>query len=313
MEAGSLRSRLLNRFLRRVVKPRSLHRPDIAASRALVDSYVLPARLFRVRAETAQAGSIPGEWVRGRSTDSGTLLYLHGGAFVLCSSATHRPVTSAFARRGFGVFAPDYRLAPEHPYPAALEDCHAAYRGLLADGVDPARLVLAGESAGGGLVLSLLLRLRDEGLPLPAAAAVFSPWSDLSLSGESLVANDALDAMFHAAQAPWLAAQYVGAADPRDPYLSPVFGDYAGLPPLLVQVGQHELILDDARRVAARAEAAGVPVALSVWRDVPHGWQLFFLLPEAKRAIEETDRFFRDAIRDGEARRSDERSRFAAS
>ena len=211
-------------------------------------------------------------------------------------------MTSAFARRGFRVFAPDYRLAPEHPYPAAPDDCLAAYRGLLAEGIDPARLVLAGESAGGGLVLSLLVRLRDEGLPLPAAAAVYSPWSDLALTGGSLAANDPLDVMFHARHAPWLASQYVGDGDPRDPRISPVFADYAGLPPLLIQVGEHELLLDDARCVTARARGAGVRVAFSIWRDVPHGWQLFSLLPEAARAIEETTRFFRDAIREARAR-----------
>lgn len=292
---GSLRARLVARAARRLVKPRTLHRPDVEASRALVQRFVLPPP-WRTRAEPATIGGVPGEWVLGRESLAGTLVYLHGGAYAVCSAATHRQVTGAFARRGFRVFAPNYRLAPEHPFPAALDDVVAVYRGLLAAGSKPEDIAVAGESAGGGLTLALLVRLRDEGLPLPGAGILFSPWADMSLEGESLRSNEALDPMFHGIHAAYVASLYVGDTDPRDPHLSPVHADLSGLPPLLVHVGATELLLDDSRRIVARAEAAGVRVSFTIWRDVVHGWQLMSaVLPEARRSIDEAAAFIRGA------------------
>lgn len=301
---GSLRSRIVVRAARRFVKPRSLHQPDVVASRELMARFVLPPPR-RTRAEPATIGGVSGEWVLGANEDAGTLVYLHGGAYAVCSPATHRQVTGAFARRGFRVFAPDYRLAPEHPYPAGLDDAVAVYRGLLADGVSSGEIAVAGESAGGGLALALLVRLRDEGLPTPAAGLLFSPWADLALEGESMRANDTLDPMFHGAHAAYVASLYLGDADPHDPRVSPVFADFTGLPPLLVHVGESELLFDDARRVAERARAAGVPVAFKAWRDVVHGWQLLpAFLPEARRSIDEAAAFVRKA-RNGKAATGD--------
>lgn len=292
---GSLRARLIARAVRRFVKPRSLYRPDIEASRELVARYVFPPP-FGTRARPGEVGGVAGEWVNGRKETAGTLIYLHGGAYAVCSPGTHRQVTGGFARRGFRVFAPDYRLAPEHSYPAALDDTVAVYRGLLDSGAAPRDIALAGESAGGGLALALLVRLRDEGLPLPCAAALFSPWGDLALEGESLRTNDARDPMFHSHHAAWVASLYVGDADPRHPHVSPVHAEYTGLPPLLIHVGDTELLLDDARRIAAKARRAGVPVAFTVWRDVVHGWQLLAaILPEARRSIDEAAAFIRAA------------------
>ena len=294
---GSLRARLVCRAMRRFVKPRSLHLPDVEASRALVARFALsPPR--GTRATPAEIGGIGGEWLLGAGASDDTLLYLHGGAYALCSPATHRQITGGFARRGFRVFAPDYRLAPDHPYPAALDDAVAAYRGLLAAGLSPSRIAVAGESAGGGLALALLVRLRDEGVALPAAAALFSPWADLSLTGESLRTNEALDPLFHARHAAWVASLYVGEADPRDPHVSPVYADLAGLPPLLLHVGDTEIILDDSRRIAARAREAGVRLSFSVWRDVVHGWQLLpAILPEARRSLDEASTFLKAAVK----------------
>ncbi|HMO29085.1 alpha/beta hydrolase [Enterovirga sp.] len=294
--SGSLRARLLCWAFRHWLKPRSLGRPDIQASRDLM------ARLSRApprgtRSAPDRIGGVAGEWLLGPRESSRTLLYFHGGAYVVCSPATHRPVTGAFARRGFRVFVPDYRLAPEHPYPAALDDAAAVYRGLLAGGMEPGRIALAGESAGGGLALALLARLRDEGAPLPAAAALFSPWADLSLAGESMRANEAADPMFHARHARWVASLYLGHADPRDPGVSPVYADLTGLPPLLVHVGETELLLDDSRRIAEHARACGVRLSLSIWRDVFHGWQLFpSVLPEARRSVDEAAAFLHAAM-----------------
>lgn len=297
---SSLRARIVIRAVRRFVKPRSLHLPDVQASRALMARFVMPPP-FRTRARPDRIGGVPGEWVLGRSDDAGTLLYIHGGAYAVCSAATHRQVTGAFARRGFRVFAPDYRLAPEAPYPAALDDVVAAYRGLLDAGIDASRIAVAGESAGGGLALALLVRLRDERAPLPCAGLLFSPWADLSLAGESLSANEALDPMFHGVHAPWVASLYVGDADPRHPHVSPVYADLTGVPPLLVHVGETELLLDDARRIARRAREAGVTVSFTTWRDVVHGWQLLpAILPEARRSIDQAAAYARAA--QGDAR-----------
>ena len=300
---GSWRARLVSRAVRRFLRPRSVHQPDVAASRELMARLIIRPP-FRTRAEPARLGGVEGEWVIGRKETDRTLLYLHGGAYAVCSPATHRQVTGAFARRGFRVFAPDYRLAPEHPYPAGLDDSVAAYRGLLDAGTPPSRIAVAGESAGGGLSLALLVRLRDAGLPLPAAAALFSPWADLSLSGESFVSNDGRDPMFRAIHAEWVASLYLGGADPRDPHISPVFADLAGLPPLLLHVGETELLLDDARRIAANAVSVGVDVTLSVWRDVVHGWQLMpAILPEARHSIDEATAFMTAAMMRSEPER----------
>ena len=300
---GSLRARIVCRAVRRFLKPRSLHRPDVLASREFVSRFVVRPP-FGTRAEPGRVGGVEGEWLRGRSEEAGTLIYLHGGAYAVCSPATHRQVTGAFARRGFRVFAPDYRLAPEHPYPAALDDAVAVPRGLLESGTAPSRIAVAGESAGGGLALALLVRLRDEGLPLPGAGILFSPWADLSLSGESLRTNDGRDPMFHGTHAAWVASLYLGGADPRDPHVSPVHADLTGLPPLLIHVGETELLLDDARRIAAKAEACGVVHSLGIWPDVVHGWQLLpAILPEARRSIDEAVAFIL-AARAREGRRA---------
>jgi monoterpene epsilon-lactone hydrolase len=184
------------------------------------------------------------------------------------------------------VAAIDYRLAPEHPFPAAIDDAVAAWRALLSEGVDGRHAAVIGDSAGGGLALALALRLRDHGAPLPAAIVALSPWTDLALTGESLRLNAAADPMQNAADVPFLAAAYLGDADPRNPYASPLYGDPTGLPPTLIHVGSDEILLDDAARMAAAMRNAGCGVELEVWPRVPHVWHAFaFILPEARRAI----------------------------
>lgn len=243
---------------------------------------------FAVR--PAGAGWPGGEYVSwpARQPSAPTLLYLHGGGFIACSPETHRPLVGSLVRRtGGDAWVPAYRLAPEHPFPAALDDAKAAYRYLLdVVGVDPARLVVAGDSAGGGLVLSLLLAARDAGWALPAAALTFCPWADLAATGASLDENSERCSMFAGETIRRAAAFYVGDADPRAPYLSPLYGDYRGLPPLLVHASTDEVLRDDGIRVAQRAREAGVPVELQLWRRVPHVWQFFAaVLPEARQSL----------------------------
>ena len=247
-----------------------------------------------VRITHARLNGIPGEWVEAPNAGQKVLLYLHGGGYFGCSAETHRPITAWFAMHGFRVFAPDYRLAPENPFPAAVDDGVAAYRGLLAEGHSPQRIVVGGDSAGGGLALSLMLVVRAAGEPLPAAAALFSPWTDLAATGESVRTNAARCAMFSGKAAGPTARLYLGSADPHNPLASPLYADLAGLPPLLIHVGANETLRDDSTRLAEKARAAGVNVELKVWPVVPHVWQLApHKIPEASQSLRETTEFLR--------------------
>lgn len=242
-------------------------------------------------------GSIAGEWLRPSDTPSfGTLLYLHGGGYFACSPRTHRPITANFAQKGLDVFSPDYRLAPEHPFPAAIEDAVASYRGLIDAGIDPRILAVAGDSAGGGLALAMLLSLRDAGDQLPAATVLFSPWTDLAGTGESLRTNDRRDAMFPGQGMERAVAPYLAGTDPKHPLASPLYADLAGLPPMLVHVGSYEILLDDSRRLVDRAQRAGTAATIETWPVVPHVWQLF-PLPEAEQSMRKAADFLRATLR----------------
>ncbi|MFD5143609.1 alpha/beta hydrolase [Streptomyces sp. NPDC058401] len=232
-------------------------------------------------------------------TDPATILYFHGGAWVFGSPETALQLTAALVRRtGVRAVSVDYRLAPEHPFPAAVEDGLAAYRGLLDQGVPAGRIVLAGDSAGGGLAIVTLLTAREAGLPLPAAAVVFSPGLDATLSGESMTTKHEADPVFTRADLAAVFTHHLAGQDPAQPLLSPALhADPAGLPPLLLQAGSNEVLLDDSTRFAARAAAAGVDVRLDVTADVPHVFQAFEgLLDEADAALDRAARFVTDAL-----------------
>lgn len=234
------------------------------------------------------AGDVPAFWIaaKGVATER-VLLYIHGGGFVLGWNNQyfgwlHYLSKTSNAR----ILAIDYRLAPEHPFPAALDDCVAAYRWLLAQGVQPRQLAIGGDSAGGNLTLTTLLALRDAGVALPAAGVCLSPGTDFTISGESFQQNQAIDPVLNHRFIHEALQAYVGTADPRNPLLSPIFADLHGLPPLLIQVGSDELLLSDARRVTERAQAAGVAVTLSVFSHMWHVFQMFApSLPEARQAV----------------------------
>lgn len=288
---ASLQAHLAVWFTKWRVKRRLKGCRDYRVARSILRPlpYKAPAS---VRITPAQVNGIPGEWVESPDSTNTVLLYLHGGGYFGCSAETHRPITVWFALHGFRVFAPNYRLAPENPFPAAVHDALAAYRGLLAEGHSPQHLVLAGDSAGGGLALSLMLALRAAGTPLPAAAALFSPWTDLAATGASIRTNAARCAMFNGADIGPSARYYLGSADPRNPLASPLYADLFGLPSLLIHVGADECLRDDSTRVAEKARASGVPVELKVWPVVPHAWQLAMqILPEARQSLRETTEF----------------------
>ncbi|MEU4824932.1 alpha/beta hydrolase [Actinomadura sp. NPDC023710] len=220
------------------------------------------------------------------------LLYLHGGGFVVGSARVTAHVTAALLRHLDGrAVSLDYRLAPEHAFPAAPDDCLAAYRELLDSGVDPQRLVVAGDSAGAALAVVTMMRARDAGLPMPAAAVLFSPAVDLTLGGASMRSKDGVDPFFAPADLAWLFDQYAAGSDRSAPELSPVFADLTGLPPVLIQVGSNELLLDDAVRLAGRAGADEVAVTLEVAPRQPHVFQLDDESAEAAAALERAGRF----------------------
>lgn len=272
--------------LRHTFKPRLARARNAIEARAILNSG--KSRTPRsVRVTPAFAGGVPGEWVESRSGGvAGILLYLHGGGYIACSPRTHRPITTGFAKLGFRVFAPEYRLAPEHPFPAAILDAAAAYRGIRAEAGPGKPIYMSGDSAGGGLALATMLKLGGEGHDLPAAAVLFSPFTDLAGADGSRRTNDRCCAMFHLEGLMHAAAYYMNGADSHDPLASPVLADLSGLPPLLIHVGSEETLLDDSIRLAERARAAGVQVELKIWRGVPHAWQLFHaFVPEGRQSL----------------------------
>jgi acetyl esterase/lipase len=244
--------------------------------------------------EKVSAGGVNAEWISapGASADR-VILYLHGGGYVVGSINTHRAMVSRIARASNArALAIDYRLAPEHPFPAAVDDTIAAYRWLLAQGYKPGRIVIAGDSAGGGLAIVALLAIRDAGLPMPSCAVPISPWTDLEGTGESVRTRAAKDVMVTQENLAHSAKQYYGTHDPKDPLVSPVHANFRGLPPMLIHVGDAEILLDDATRVAKSAKAAGVDVELEVWDDMPHVWHVFAkILPEGQQAIDKIGKF----------------------
>ncbi len=204
------------------------------------------------------------------------ILYFHGGVYVIGSANASMPLVADLARRTRSkVVSVDYRLAPEHPHPAAVEDAMALYEGLLSQGTAPGNIAFSGESAGGGLVVAALLAISDVGTPMPSAAFVMSPWVDLTVSGASIIDKQEVDPLLTGEGLRWGAGNYVGGADPSAPYISPIFADLTGLPPLLIQVGSHEILLSDAVRLADRAANSDLAVTLDVVPGVPHVFQAY--------------------------------------
>jgi acetyl esterase/lipase len=230
----------------------------------------------------------------------GTILYFHGGGYVVGSPETALCVTGNLVdKTGFRAFSLDYRLAPEHPFPAAIEDALSAYRALLDDGVDPASVAFAGDSAGGGLSISCCLAARDAQLPLPAALVTFSPTLDATFAGESMDTKVGVDPIFTRERLAELLGMYLAGQNPAQPLLSPaVCADLSGLPPMLLQAGANEVLLDDATRLAARARAAGVDVILDITADAPHVFQSYVgLLDEADEALDRAALFLSQRLR----------------
>lgn len=242
---------------------------------------------------------IPAEWIYASGTQPNrTILYLHGGAYVMCSINSHRHLMAKLAiAANARILAIDYRLAPEYPYPAALEDAMHAYNWLLTNGILPENLAIVGDSAGGGLMVCTLVKLRDAGLPLPAAAVCLSPWVDLTVSGESIKTKASKEFIIPVNLIDQAVDAYLNGVDSKTPTVSPIFADLSGLPPLLIQIGTNDVLLDDARRLTARAEADGIDVTLEIWEQMIHVWHFFSpFMPEAQKAIEKIGHYLKRQI-----------------
>ena len=253
-----------------------------------------------VKVERVTARSVPAEWLTTPAdSPDAAVLYLHGGGYVIGSPRSHRHLAAAIgAAAEAAVLLPDYRLAPEHPFPAALDDAVIAYRWLLEKNVAPQRIVIAGDSAGGGLTVATLLALRDAGAPMPAAGVCISPWVDLSCSLPTHTTRAAVDPIVTREGVGAMATAYLAGQDPKTPLASPLFADLRGLPPLLIHVGDDEVLLDDSLELADRARKAGVDVTLDVRPQMIHVWHWFFpMLDEGQQAIDRIGEFVRARVK----------------
>jgi acetyl esterase/lipase len=285
----SLRARLVNRFLR--ITTKSMWKPDLDLARIRAHSAKMDARIARrarpVASEPVEIQGVKATWYGEPGlAERGTILYLHGGAWCLHFPGIFgRHASWLSSLTGMRVLLPDYRLAPEHPFPAGADDCLTAYRWLIAQGYSSRPLVMGGDSAGGNLTLVTLMRARDARLPMPDCAVLLSPATDFTCSGPSWEYNAEADPMFSPQARDLSRPIYCPGEDPANPLLSPLFGNWAGLPPLLFHAGSTEMLLDDSVRAQDRASQAGVRAEIKVWRDVPHVFQVFSWLPEAKAAM----------------------------
>ena len=293
-------SEALNMIVNMMRAQRPQTEPDVLEMRAGMERMTtmlpLPPDL---KCEPVDAGGVKAGWISTPGTDARrVVLYLHGGGYTMGSINTHRDLAQRLSRATAArVLLIDYRLAPEHPHPAAVEDAVAAYRWLLGAGVRPADLVVAGDSAGGGLTVAMLVAARDQKLPMPAAAVCLSPWVDLEGIGESMHTKAAADPMVQRDPLLKMAAHYLAGQNARTPLAAPLYADLRGLPPLLIQVGTAETLLDDAVRLAEKARSAGVRVTLDPWEDMIHVWQAFaMMLPEGQQAIDRIGEFVRQHL-----------------
>ncbi len=272
---------------------------DMKTMRATMESMTQFPSAGETKCTPVNAGGVPAEWIAGPgAANDRVILYLHGGGYVMGSIATHREMVARLSKAsGARALLVDYRLAPEHPFPAAVDDATAAYRWLLSQDIKPSRIVVAGDSAGGGLTLATLVALRDAKTPLPAAGVCLSPWVDMEGTGESMITRAKADPVVQKQGLLGMAQLYLGGKDPKSPLAAPLHADLRGLPPLFIHVGDAETLLDDSTRIAEKAKMAGVKVDLEIWPEMPHVWHMFApFLPEGQQAIDKIGQFVQKTV-----------------
>jgi monoterpene epsilon-lactone hydrolase len=293
----SIQSTIANLVLRWQFKNGAKGPINVAFARKKVDKlaerYPPPPKEISHTSVPANAakGLCPAEWL-SVANPKRTVLYFHGGGYFFCSLSTHRPTCAYLARTAEAqVLSVDYRMAPENPFPAAVDDAVAWWKALLAQGLSPSEVVFSGDSAGGGLALACMLAARDQGLPMPAGALLFSPWTDLTCSGETMRTKAKVDVMFNAEALPEAASFYVKPQDLKNPLASPLFGDLTGLPEMLIFASNHEILLSDSIRLHEKAQRQGVKSTLIQRDKLPHVWPTMLMLPEARRDLKISGEF----------------------
>lgn len=293
----SIRSSAFRLFTKYYLRPKFSVNKSVEEHRKVLESVskltLLP---FGTKTELLSIDGIKAEWVSvGNVTEDKVILYLHGGAYTFGSPNTHRDIAARMSKySGFKVLVIDYRLAPEYPYPAAIDDSTNAFQWLIKNGVPPSSIAVAGDSAGGGLAIVTMLSLRDNGYPLPGSAVCFSPWTDLEGTGESNTANIEIDPLIKPEWGDYMAAFYACDNDLKNPYISPIYADLKGLPPMLIQAGSDEVLLSDSKRLNEIALEAEVEIKLDIWEKMWHVWQFFGgMMPEGAKALKEAGDFVR--------------------
>ncbi|MEH7248606.1 alpha/beta hydrolase [Neobacillus niacini] len=293
----SVTSYFLKKGIKAGVKKLNLEEKDIGESRHVIDSFAQKfSRLPKnCKVDPFQIEGISAEWISNNQTEEGkVILYLHGGAYVYCSADTHRSLAARIMiESGVKVLLPEYRLAPEHPFPTAIEDTLRIYQWLLKQGYEPSNIIFAGDSAGGGLSVAATLVLKDQSDPLPAAVVCLSPWVDLKSSGASYIKNSEKDPYLRLELVRKTAQQYAAGESLDHRLISPVYADFTGFPPMFIQVGSIEILLSDAQMLTNKARQAGVEVYFKVWEGMWHVWQINNRLPEAKKATKEIGEFIK--------------------
>jgi monoterpene epsilon-lactone hydrolase len=273
----SLRSSVFKLFVKYYLGPKfSVNRTVEEHRKALESVSKLTLLPFGTKTELVSIDGITAEWVSaGNAMEDKIILYLHGGAYTFGSINTHRDIAARLSKySGFRVLVIDYRLAPEYPYPAAIEDSTNAFRWLIKGGISPSDIAIAGDSAGGNLAVVTMLSLRDNGDPLPGSAVCFSPWTDLEGNGESYASNIDIDPMIKPEWLKHMASFYACDNDLKNPLISPIYANLKGLPPMLIQVGSNEVLLSDSERLTTVALDAGVDVKLDLWKNMWHVWRM---------------------------------------
>ncbi|MCE9645472.1 MAG: alpha/beta hydrolase [Chloroflexi bacterium] len=296
----SLRSRFWRFVLRKTIQAKYLTIAEYRAN-GIKTAKLMGSIPKGISIDKFEIDGIPTEWISPADANQDkSIIHLHGGGYVTGGIDSHQSMCILMAQTlKIKVLLPEYRLAPEHPFPAALEDALKVYRWLLAQGYQPGNIIISGDSAGGGLSLATVLSLRDSGEPLPAAVVCMSPWADLTLKGKSHITNEKAESILRSDVLNEWASSYIDAKESDHPLISPIYADFRSFPPLLIQVGSGEVLLDDSLTLAEKTKADGVDVTLKIWDELWHAWQaLGDLIPESKKAFEEMSQFVNDKLKE---------------